>query len=150
MDKKRIIIILLIIICILLSCILYQTFLSPKANYVTSIDNVTFNTTFKTDFKLHNETEGWKYYLSETKDERYTLSICDSDTIGNELFYLLNCPSQTINGIVIYTGTANTGQHIGEPTYVAVIENKDIGKGVKIGSSDPKETAKMASSLKFS
>ena len=58
-------------------------------------------------------------------------------------------PSQTVDGVVVYTDSAKLGSYVGEPRYAALIENQNINKDVKLWSPDPNETAKMALSLKF-
>ena len=60
-----------------------------------------------------------------------------------------NAPSQTINGIIVYTESVTTGEDVGAPVYVSFIKNNDLKKLVIVGSRDANETAKMASSLKF-
>lgn len=117
---------------------------------VVEIENITFNTTNVTKFKLHNETDGYKWYLDEN-DTGYNVHIFNLDeyngiptTPQNE-----NSPSETINGVVVYTTTANSGPHVGEPRYRAYVENHDLNKLIRVVSPDPNETAKMASTLKF-
>lgn len=117
---------------------------------VIEIENITFNTTNVTKFELYNESDGYKWYVDENKTG-YNIQIIDFNeyygmamTPENE-----NAPSETVNGIVVYTKTANTGDHIGEPRYVSYVINKDLNKEITIWSPDPNETAKIALSLKF-
>ena len=159
MDKKKIItIILLIIFCILISYILYQTVLSPKDN-VVEIDNITFNTTNATDFKLNstNESLGLDSYRSDNGTGTVTVQIYkgNNSEYGGAFIYSgvesskTNLPSQEINGIVMYTTSASVGEHVGEPRYIAYIYNKDLDMYIVLSSPNTEETVKMASSLKF-
>ena len=58
-------------------------------------------------------------------------------------------PSQTINGIVVYTKSVNSGKNIGQPVYASFVENKDLDMLIRFSSPDPNETAKMTFILKF-
>lgn len=60
-----------------------------------------------------------------------------------------NQPTQTVNGVVLYVQTATSGEHVGEPRYVAFVQNNDLSVIVDFSSPDSNETAKMASTLKF-
>mgnify|MGYP006908842616 CR=1 FL=1 len=67
----------------------------------------------------------------------------------DELIERIKDASETINGIVVYTTSANSGNHVGEPRYLAYVENIDLKTNVEFCTPDPNETAKMASTLKF-
>ncbi|MBE6501273.1 MAG: hypothetical protein E7Z79_02400 [Methanobrevibacter thaueri] len=133
----------------------------PQDN-VIEIDNIKFNTTNVTKFELsENETDDYGYvsWFVDENDTGYNVHIFNYNSLDNDLFKTSfvptykerydNAPTQTVNGVVIYTTTANTGNHIGEPRYKAYVENYDLNKIVDFSSPDPNETAKMALSLKF-
>ena len=60
-----------------------------------------------------------------------------------------NKPSQTIEGVVVYTSSANVGDNVGQPRYISYVENRHLKTIVDFWAPDPNETAKMALSLKF-
>lgn len=155
MDKKKIVIVVLIlIIAILATFIAYQTLIHKEDN-VINIENITFNTTNGTDFKLINQSTGWKQYVSDNGTGRYTILIMDYDQVESaglykaEMLKTKELPSQTVDGVVVYTDSAKVGLHVGEPRYCALIENQNINTDVKLWSPDPNETSKMALSLRF-
>ncbi len=155
MDKKKIVIVVLIlIIAILATFIAYQTLIHKEDN-VINIENITFNTTNGTDFILYNQSTGWGQYVSGNGSGKYTVWIVDYDEVEYpslykaEMLQTKELPSQTIDGVVVYTDSAKLGKYVGEPRYCALIENMNINTDVKLYSPDPNETAKMALSLKF-
>lgn len=156
MDKKKIVIAaLIVIIAILATFIAYQTLIPQEKDIVINIDNITFNTTNGTDFKLYNQTSGWKIYGSDNCTGRYTVQIVDynkleaAGLVKAQVLNIKDYPSQTVDGVVVYSDTAKIGDHVGEPRYVAIVENMNINTDVILTSPDPNETAKMALSLKF-
>ena len=157
MDTKKILLISVIVVAILTSIgavsagLLDGLFGGELQDNVIEIDNITFNTTNVTKFVLCNETDGYKWYMDENRSG-YSIHIFDLDEFKGipKTPETEDAPSQTVNGIVVYTKIANmSGQVIGEPRYVAYIQNEDLNKLVDIWSPDPNETAKMALSLKF-
>ena len=155
MDKKKILIaILIVIVAILAIFIAYQT-LSHHEDNVINIENITFNTTNGTDFKVRNQSTGWKQYVSDNCTGKYTVWIIDYDELEypglykEQMLQTKELPSQTIDGVVVYTDSAKLGNYVGEPRYCALIENMNTNTDVKLYSPDPNETAKMALSLKF-
>lgn len=156
MDTKKVLLISLIALAVIASVNAVSAgwfdglFGEQQKDNVIEIDNITFNTTNVTKFELYNESSGCKLYLDENKTG-YNVHIIDLDEYkGTALTPRTdNSPSQTINGIVVFTKSANAGDHVGEPRYVAYIENKDLNTLIDVWSPDPNETAKMALSLKF-
>ncbi len=167
MDIKKALLILLIAVAILVSVSavsagLFDNLLNvePQDNIV-ELDNITFNTTNATKFTLKNESEGpggyYKWYLDEngTGYNVHIYNLSKVDDFGSMVNSyqaqedFANLPKETVNGVVVYTTTANTGDHVGEPRYKAYVENKDLKSIVGFSSPDPNETAKMALSLKF-
>lgn len=61
----------------------------------------------------------------------------------------LKDPSQTVNGVVVYTMSATTGAGAGKPMYQSYVENNDLNTVYRIATNNPNETAKMVLSLKF-
>ena len=167
MNVKKILLISLLAVAIIASVSAVSAGLfdglfggNPQDN-VIEMDNITFNTTNVTKFKLFNESKedygNYKWYVDEN-DTGYNVYIINcsdvDDSTFNEVAKLYednydNLPVQTINGIVVYTTSAKTGAHVGEPRYEAYIENNDLNTIIDIFSPDPNETAKMASTLKF-
>ena len=156
MDVKRILLISLIAIAVIASVssvsagLFDGLFGEEQKDNVIEIDNITFNTTNVTKFELYNESDGWKWYMDENKSG-YNIHIIDFDEVDGLVTTpeTENAPSETVNGVVVYTKTANTGDHVGEPRYVAYVVNKDLNNEIVLWSPDPNETAKMALSLKF-
>lgn len=166
MEIKKILLISLIAVAILssvsvVSAGFFDGLFGGAQDHVIEIENITFNTTNVTSFKLLNETDISGVHASGYVDENDTgynvhiinCSIMDGsafiDFVQNYLADFDNSPSQTINGAVIYTMSADSGDNVGEPRYVAYVKNKDLQTLVEISSPDANETAKMILSLKF-
>ena len=162
MDKNKIIIIVLIAIIAIFACLIASTLISQgNQDNIITVDGITFNTTNATDFmKKGEKNETYyhiDYYSSENGTGKSYVNILDfsqfSDSQNNLFDNMLNshknAPSQTINGIIVYTESVTTGEDVGAPVYVSFIKNNDLKKLVIVGSRDANETAKMASSLKF-
>lgn len=129
---------------------------------IIKIDNIEFNTTNVTKFKLENESNVseayWKYYVDENSSGYnvwiYNDSKLEIDSWNSDVNYIKNnmygnTPSQTVNGVVVYTTKAGHGEHVGQPRYDAYVENHDLKSIVRFSTPDPNETAKMALTLKF-
>ena len=172
MDIKKVLLISLIAVAVVASVSVVSAglfdglFGEEQKDNVIEIDHISFNTTNVTKFKLHDKNKVaagyYKWFMDENKTG-YNLHIWNLSKGFNDpdnnfdwkasLKYVKddvnNAPSQTIDGVVIYTITADTGKHVGEPRYATFIENADEYTIVKLSSPDPNETAKMASTLKF-
>ena len=100
--------------------------------------------------KLFNETNGDKWYVDEN-DSGYNLHIINFNEFSGITTtpQTESSPSQTVNGVVIYTSSSNSGAHVGEPRYKAYIENHDLNTLIWVSSPDANEQPKMASTLKF-
>lgn len=57
--------------------------------------------------------------------------------------------NQTIDGLVLFSINADTGDHIGEPIYSAFVKHDDLKNIVYVSTPDVNETVKIASTLKF-
>ena len=129
-DTKKILLITFIAVAILASVGVVSAgffdglFGEQQHDNVIEIDNITFNTTNVTKFKLFNETNGDKWYVDEN-DSGYNLHIINFNEFNGITTtpQTENSPSQTVNGVVIYTSSSNSGAHVGEPRYKAYIEN---------------------------
>ena len=168
MDIKKILLISLIAVAIVVSVSSVSAGLfdgligEQQKDNVIEIDHISFNTTNVTKFKLENEStvEGayCRYYLDENESGYnvwiYNDSGLDYSALDNDINYFKNnyynnVPSQTVDGIVVYTTSAVKGNHVGEPRYEAYIQNQDLKSIVRFSTPDANETAKMASTLKF-
>ena len=167
MDKKsKIIIGVLIAIIAILACLIAVYTLTPeeKPDNIVKVDKISFNTSCDsnvTKFKLYNKTSGdggfMKYYVDEN-DSGYNLWIhniskTDSATFNNRVKSFRtsfgNTPSETVDGIVIYTTSAVRGNHVGEPRYGTYIVNADLKTIVEFSTPSVNETVKIAHSLNF-
>lgn len=166
MDIKKIFLIMLIAVAILgsisaVSAGLFDgLFGEEQQDNVIEIDNVTFNTTNVTAFKLSNKVEESSMYANWYVDENdtgynlYIINCSEDDSTYNEFVKMYeddydNSPSQSINGVVVYTTSADSGDNAGQPRYAAYVKNKDLNSIVCFITPDANETAKMALSLKF-
>ena len=169
MDIKKLLLISLIAVAILASVSIVSAgfldglFGEEQKDNVIEIDGITFNTTNVTKFNLTEETKGEytdTYWYLDENDTGYNVHIFNATgKVTKSQFETTampaykerydNQPTQTVNGVVIYTQTANSGDHVGEPRYAAFVQNNDLCVIVDFSSPDPNETAKMASTLKF-
>ena len=167
MNVKRIIIVSLIILALLSSVtvvsagFLEDLFGVQHKDNVVEIENIKFNTTNVTSFKLLNESNIAGAHASgyvDANDTGYNVHIINCSGLDKATFsefvrsYLTefdNSPSQTIDGAVIYTVSADSGSHVGQPRYLAYVQNKDLKTLVEISSPDANETSKMIRSLAF-
>ncbi|WP_296790495.1 hypothetical protein [uncultured Methanobrevibacter sp.] len=167
MNIKKVLLILIIGVAVIASAsavsagFLDGLFGEEQHDNVIQIENITFNTTNVSSFKLWNGTDIYGVHANGYVDENdsgYNVHIINCSNIEGISFeefiqsYLTefdNSPSQTINGAVIYTLSADSGEHVGEPRYVSYVKNKDLQTLVEISSPDANETAKMILSLKF-
>ena len=167
MNIKKVLLISLITLAIVASVgvvsagFLDGLFGEQHTDNVIEIENITFNATNVTSFKLLNGTEISGVHANGYVDENdtgYNVHIINcsgmegmsfADFVQSYLTEFDNSPSQTINGAVIYTVSADSGDNVGEPRYLAYVKNKDLQTLVEISSPDANETAKMILSLKF-
>ena len=164
MNKKILLIVLVTLTIITSSSVvsagLFDGFFEQQDN-VVEIDNISFNTTNVTKFVLLNKTEQTGVcvvsYIDEN-DTGYTINIINASTTSDSLYNQLftsyteefdNSPSQTVDGVILYTTSANTGDNVGKPRYTSYFQNKDAKNIVEISSPNPNETAKMVLSFKF-
>ena len=164
MNKKILLIVLVTLTIITSSSVvsagLFDGFFEQQDN-VVEIDNISFNTTNVTKFVLLNKTEQTGVcvvsYIDEN-DTGYTINIINASTTSDSLYNQLfasyteefdNSPPQTVDGVILYTTSANTGDNVGQPRYTSYFQNKDAKNIVEISSPNPNETAKMVLSFKF-
>lgn len=168
MDIKKILLVALIAVAIVASVSAVSAglfdglFGEEQKDNVVEIDNITFNTTNVTEFKLENETNedgmSYKYYFDKN-GTGYNVWIYDLNEVDNSVWVEFvklfkqdtydNVPCETVNGVVVYTTSAAHGEHVGEPRYESYVENSDLNTIVRFATPDPNETAKMTLSLKF-
>ena len=162
MDIRKVLLISVIAVAILAS---FSVVGAQLQDNVVEIDHITFNITNATEFELYNETEGDAGYFKWFTDENKTgynvhiYNYSKAFEIGGYSWDELlkesqgdrfdGVPSQTVNGIVVYTKTANVGDNVGNPRYVSFVENRDAKTYVELWSPDSNETSKMALSIKF-
>lgn len=166
MDKKKIAIVGLVVIIAIFACLIAsQTILKEKPDNVVRIEHITFNTSYEsnvTNFTLAGNDSGWAGYTNHYLDANkigYNVYIRNGSGIGDRWDEWISwykddkgyadTPKQTVNGVVIYTKSASSGEHVGEPRYVSYVENSDLHTVVEFWSPNPNETAKMTLSLKF-
>ncbi len=163
MEKKhKIIIGVLVAVIVIFSCIIaFQFIVHSNPDEVITLESISFNITNNsnstTNFKVVDEGTGWKRYFDNSSFARNVIIIHfgEMDTSAANSIILntnnnqLKEPSQTVNGVVVYTTSATKGQGFGQPMYRAYAVNEDLKMMVTIGSNNPNETAKMILSLKF-
>ena len=168
MDMKKVFIISLIAVAVVASIGAVSAgwfdglFGEEQQDNVIEIDNMTFNTTNVTKFELFNQTEdedGYSKWYIDENDTGYNLGVYNysyvDDITWNQIiqsykdYRLDNSPSNTVDGVAVYTTAANSGDNIGQPRYLSYIQNDDLKILVDFASPNPKETAKMASTFKF-
>ena len=154
-SKKNILIIILVIIIIAIACFGAYAYFSSPNNQVNDIGIATFNTTNAGNFDCINSSQGMKVYLDDS--EKYTVYVFNYDEMSNsnKLYWKDNVeyekkkPTQTVDGIVVYTTSANIGKFVGEPRFAAIIENNNLNTEVYMSTPSVDETVYMAKSFKF-
>ncbi|MBE6503719.1 MAG: hypothetical protein E7Z76_05465 [Methanobrevibacter sp.] len=169
MDIKKILLISIIAIAIVASASVVSAGLfdglfggEEQQDNVIEIGKITFNTTNATNFTKTNEEKYddgsiAKYYWSENGTGDSSFSVLDyknsdKDTITSiqkQLDEYKKMPSQTVNGVIVYTNSYTGGKNVGKPCYMAIVQNTDLKKFCAFISPDPNETAKMVLSLDF-
>ena len=167
MNLKNRLIMSIIVVAIIMSigiinAGLFDGSLGEETNdNVIEIENMAFNTTNVTKFKEFNKTEESGIYICSYIDENdtgYTIIVFNGSELDKSEFSELSAvfkeefdtfPSETIDGVIVYTTSADSGDNVGQPRYVAYVQNKDLKTIVYISSPNPNETAKMVLSLKF-
>ena len=151
--SKKYILIILAIILIVIAC--FSVYAYSSHNNQCDIGIVTFNTTNATNFDCINSSQGMKVYLDDS--EKYTVYVFNYDEMSNsnKLYWKDNVeyekkkPTQTVDGIVVYTTSANIGKFVGEPRYAAIIEDYNSNTEVYMSTPSVDETVYMVKSFKF-
>ena len=166
MDRKIVIGVLVVVLCLAAYSSLVP---QDRHDHVTIIEGITFNTTNEIDLKKDinyskehsNDYMNYSLYISDEKTGYYEVLIINisnkTDTVDFDEpliesikgDMLKDAPSQTINGVVVYSTYRLYGTCVREPIYSAYVENSHMNKIVFISSSDGNETAKMISTIKF-
>lgn len=166
MNMKRALLIFLIAVAIVasisaVSAGLFDGLFSQSQDNVIELDNITFNMTNVTKFKLYNSSgeKGMyaRWFVDEDESE-YDVQIYNYSALDESYYnqwvieyfgYFANMPSQDINGVVVYNISADSGKHIGDVRYVASLEMRDSKTVIAISTPDMNETVKMISTLKL-
>lgn len=165
LNEKRIIFSILIIIAVF-ACLasVYSSTTQEKPDNIITIENIEINTTADsniTQFILYNKTEENNCYNAQYVDEDFTgyniwiwnLSEMDNsewnDYVANWKTGYDNIPSETINGVVVYTISAERGDHVGQPRFDSYVINQDLKTIVEFATPTQNETVKMKLSIEF-
>ena len=179
MDKNKIIIAVLVVIIAILACSMAFNTVKETSSENTAepggttfnpveeisrdntieLDGISFNTANSTDFIKTSEKNDSSYQMSYYTSENGTGSSYvnvldfgangDANLIDSILNAHKNFPTQTIDGITVYTESSSIGEDSNQEIFVSVVQNTELNKIVIFGSPDASETVKMASTLKF-
>ena len=171
MDIKKILLISLIAVAIVASVSIVSAGLfdglfgeEEHPDNVVELDEITFNTTNVTKFKKTDKDNSKGGYSKRYKDENETgyvaIIYCwknyDADRFVKKSLPAYksfhdfdNLAKQTINDTVVYSCTAKSGKHEGEPYYLSYVVDVESRRVVEFRSLNCNETAKMASTMKF-
>ena len=176
MDRNKIIIAVLVVIVVVIACfVAFHPAEETSSNNTVEIggnsleeisrdntvelEGISFNTSNATDFLKTSEKNDssyqMSYYTSENGTGNSYVNVLDfggngdATLIDSILNAHRNFPSQTIDGITVYTESSSTGEDSSQETFVSVVQNTELNKIVIFGSPDASETVKMASTLKF-
>jgi len=163
MDKYKIIFSVIIIIGVFVCLTSVYSSTSDESDYIISVDNIKFNTTFDSSinqFELYDDTE--------YDDGSYEKQYVDKNHVGYNIFIwnlstaddwdnftnhikksYENKSYETVNGVQIYTVTAAQGEHAGDQRFQSYIINDDLKTIVEFSTPTRDETVKIASSLEF-
>lgn len=61
----------------------------------------------------------------------------------------LKHPSSVIDNVLIYNSTANVGEYVGEPRFIAIIDNNDKNLQIQIVTPEVEDTVQIANSFQF-
>ncbi len=154
-DKRNIIIIALIIIIIaIIGIICYSMFMVEPVK-VVDVGVGTFNCSSDLNFTL-NKTDGpLKEYTAD--NGRYTVKVFNLSQGSYYYNYGLSLankeintyPSSVIDNVLIYNSTANVGEYVGEPRFIARIDNNDQNLQIQITTPDVDDTIQIAKTFQF-
>jgi len=155
--KNKNIIILSIIVIILGVCLGYAYYMNNQEEEHQSynLGIITLNTTNTTNFTCELNETGILRYVDDSG--KITINIISfdnatksqSNTFKQNLRDYKNQPSKDVDGIIVYTTTANIGEYVGETRYEAMIENHDLNVTIDICTPDINETVYIAKNTKF-
>ena len=154
-TKNTVIIVIAMLIIAVAAVGVYYFFIYDDATEYTFTD---------VSFKAHdkgivlNSTEsdssaGFSYYnANRTTVKVFKLNQADwASKAGFNMAFdtIKNYPTKTYNDRVMYCGTANQGEFVGEVRYTAFIEDNDKNVVVTVTSSTLEETDYIASTVKI-
>lgn len=154
-DKKNIIIIVLIIIIIAIIGVICYSMFTTEPVKVVDVGVGTFNCSNELNFTL-NKTDGpFKEYIAD--NGRYTVKVFNLSQGSYYYNYGLSLanneiktyPSSVIDNVLIYNSTANVGEYVGEPRFIAIIDNNDKNLQIQIVTPEVKDTVQIANSFQF-
>ena len=155
-NKQTILIIALIILIIAVSGFIYYFMFMTEPVKVVNVGVGTFNCSDELNFTL-NKTDG---PLNEyTADNgRYTVKVFNLSQGSYYYNYGLDLanekintyPSSVIDDVLVYNSTANIGQYVGEPRFIAIIDNNDKNLQIQIVTPNVDDTVQIAKSFQFS
>ena len=154
MDTKKIIILVLVVVVAAVACLMaFTSGAGGPGDNVVEIDGISFNTTNATDFVKTNERNDSAYNMSYYASGNGTgacyvnvLKFNDEALKNSVLNAHKNFPSESVNGVVVYTESGSTGEDVSDVMYVSIVEGDEV---VIVGCPDAGETAKIASSIIF-
>ena len=155
MDTKKIIVLVLVVAVAAVACLMaFTSGPSGPGDNIVELDRISFNTTNATDFVKTNERNDSAYNMSYYASGNGTgecyvnvLKFNDGTLKDSVLNAHKNFPSENVNGVVVYTESGSTGEDVSDVMYVSIVEGDEV---VIVGSPDAGETAKMASTMRFS
>lgn len=162
MDMKQIFIITIAVVIAIIAC--SAAYSAQQQDNVIEIDNMQFNASNVTKFIFFNnldedENVRASYYFDED-DSGYTLCILNcsemnesdfDETYSGWLDEETNESTSTykIDGIDIYSVTANQGNNVGDARFSAYKQFKDMKAALYVSTPDANETAKIISTFEF-
>ena len=169
MNVKKIFLILLVAVAILVSVSavsagFFDDLLGlEQPDNIVKVDNVKFNFTNEsnvTKFKLENESKedaGYYRYYVDKNGDGYNVWIWNASNADESQWNRfvkqwegsITAPSETVDGVVVYTQSAGHGEHVGEPRFMSYTVNHDLKTLVQFSTPSVNDTVKMKLSLDF-
>ncbi len=156
MKHQKGLVLLVILIVISVICgYNYFTFNPEEEHQSYDLGIITLNTTNTSNLVCEVNESGLLRYGDDSG--KFTVNIISYDNMTtskaneykNRIAYAKREPSRDVDGIVVYTTTANIGKYVGETRYDAMIENQDLNVVIDICTPDINETVYIAKNTKF-
>ena len=154
-NKKSLLVIVVLSVLILISGYFLVTYHQEYRHQSYDLGIITLNTTNTTNLTCEENETGFLRYGDYSG--KYTITIISYDNMSDSkaseykrrVSNDKNKPSRDVDGIVVYTTTANIGDYVGETRYGAMIENNDLNVVVDICTPDINETVYIAKNTRF-